>query len=305
MGRKKKLFRKRTLAIFIAVFSVPLVILFGLNYIDVFQKQKEIQRVEQSTEALMDKMKKMLDEEKTRLNAKPLEKDKVTQNTILKLPPVVTQKQEEVKAPKKQEDHRSEINDYKKSLEAIDKKPVKVVKKKYKPKGKPKLAIIIDDVAYPHQVRKIQAIPYKVTPSFFPPTSRHPDTVKLSQKFEFSMVHLPLQAISYVRPEPGTLNVEDSKQTIRKRIQELKATFPHLSYYNNHTGSKFTANYTAMDRLISVMQSEKLVFVDSRTTAQTKVPQVFEKHKLTLFSRDIFLDNKIEKSAIRKQLKKL
>ena len=41
----------------------------------------------------------------------------------------------------------------------------------------PKLAIIIDDVAFLHEIRDIKKIPFKITPSFFPPSKRYPDTL--------------------------------------------------------------------------------------------------------------------------------
>lgn len=126
----------------------------------------------------------------------------------------------------------------------------------------------------------------------------------MSKEFEFSMIHLPTEALSFGRPEPDTLKVGDSIYVIRKRIQQIKAWFPHITYYNNHTGSKFTADYRSVDKLMRVMQEEGLIFVDSRTTAQTQVPKVAQKYNVSLYSRDIFIDNSTQKSAIRKQLKK-
>ena len=178
------------------------------------------------------------------------------------------------------------------------------VEKKIIYRGKPKLAIIIDDVAYAHQTRLIKKIPFKVTPSFFPPTKRHPDTIELSNNFKFAMIHLPTEALSFSRPEPETLKVGDSTQDMKKRIKQIKNWFPSIKYYNNHTGSKFTSDLKSMDRLIRVMKDEKIHFVDSRTTAQTKAPKVSKKYGLKLYSRDIFIDNNIEKNLIKKQLKK-
>jgi len=53
-----------------------------------------------------------------------------------------------------------------------------------------------------------------------------------------------------------------------------------------------------------IMKSENLHFVDSRTTAATKAPQVAQKYNLPLYSRDIFLDNSLNKKEITNQLKK-
>jgi len=279
------------IALLATIFAFTIV--YGVNYFQLIQSKKENQK---STEILMDKMKKMLDEEKKRLDSLPKYKEPK------KLPPATVIKPKEIE----KETHLSEIKDYKKSLEKEDKKPKKPlhVEKKYTYMGKPKLAIIIDDVAYVHQTRLIKKIPFRVTPSFFPPTKRHPDTIKLAKDFRFYMIHLPAEALSFGRPEPETLKVGDSIQVVRKRIKQIKKWFPSVKYYNNHTGSKFTADFQAMDRLMGIMKEENLYFVDSRTTASTKAPKVAKKYGLELYSRDIFIDNSIEKNLIKKQLMK-
>ena len=296
VSKKNKLFSKKKIALVLLACFSAFAIVYGVSYFQLMQSKKVN---EKSTEVLMDKMKKMLDDEKNRLDSLP----KYTEpKKPKKLPPVVVVEEKKVA----KENHLSEINDYKSSLKKEKKKEKKPlhVKKKTTFSGKPKLAIIIDDVAYAHQTRLIKKIPFKVSPSFFPPTKRHPDTIKLSKNFTFAMIHLPTEALSFGRPEPETLKVGDSTEDMRKRIKQIKKWFPSIKYYNNHTGSKFTSDYIAMDRLIKVMKEEKVIFVDSRTTASTKAPEIFKKHGLKLYSRDIFIDNSIEKKLIKKQLKK-
>ncbi len=265
--------------------------------------------VNASTRQLMDKMKKMLEDEKNRLKNEAIVKKidenqteknvkKVTQKIIIK--PKNIKKENIVKS-----NYLSEVKDFEKSSKYTKKTEEKnITQKVIKYSGKPKLAIIIDDVSFLSQVKKIQEIPFKVTPSFFPPTKRHPDTIELSHKFKFAMIHLPLEAMHFANAEPETLLASDSQSTIAKRIDEIKKEFPQIKYYNNHTGSKFTSNLKAMQRLITVMQSENLHFVDSRTSADTKAHEVFNALHLKLLSRDVFLDNTIVPAAILSQLKK-
>ncbi len=115
---------------------------------------------------------------------------------------------------------------------------------------KPKLAIIIDDMANASQVRGLKALNLKLNPSFFPPDKNHSETPKLALKFDFYMVHLPLAAINYNKPELDTLNPNDSKERIFKKIKQIKKDFKDLRYINNHTGSLFTSNEEAMRKLI-------------------------------------------------------
>lgn len=269
-----------------------------------------------SSDELMRKMKQMLDDEKMRLASLPeAPKEKPSVEPSLDVNETKTQSADEISsdvssASIPQEDDTkthelSEVHEYQKSLKeekVTQHKPSEVIRKKYPPGTTPKLAIIIDDVSFAWQTRMMKEIPYKVTPAFFPPTSGHPDTVRLSHEFPFAMVHLPLEAKYYSRPEEDTLNTTDSYEKIEKRIKRIKAWFPHIIYYNNHTGGYFTAHYEAMDKLVGIMKEQNLSFVDSRTIGNSKAPEITKKHGMFLYSRDVFLDNSLNKAEIRTQL---
>ena len=169
---------------------------------------------------------------------------------------------------------------------------------------KPRLVIIIDDVAYKHQADAIKSVNLKLTPSFFPATSAHPETPVLARRFGFYMIHLPMQALGgFKGAEIGTLTVNDDYEKIAKKLQSIKRDFPDLKYINNHTGSRFTSDATAMDRLMRAMRDENLIFVDSKTTSPTKVYGAAKKYSMPYIARDVFLDHDGSKAAVRKQLK--
>jgi polysaccharide deacetylase 2 family uncharacterized protein YibQ/cell division protein FtsB len=170
--------------------------------------------------------------------------------------------------------------------------------------NKPKLAIIIDDVTSNSQIKKIQNIGYTVNIAILPPTSRHPNSAKIAKKLDHYMVHLPLQASSYKYDEENTLYINDTLQTIEDRILAIKKLYPRVKYINNHTGSKFTENTEAMDKLLYVLKNQGITFVDSRTTAKSVVKEVAKKYNSKVLSRNIFLDNKKDFTYIQKQLKK-
>lgn len=184
-------------------------------------------------------------------------------------------------------------------------KPLKRPQKDVKlTSSKPKLAIIIDDVSVRSHVNAIKSIGLPITMSFLPPSSFRPNSAKLASKEKFYMVHLPMEAKRFTREEPLTLKTKDSQDKILHRIKELKTLFPKVKYINNHTGSKFTSNETAVNRLIFVLNSQNINFIDSRTTAKTKVPKVMKNFGLKYMARDVFLDHKMEKSYIKSQIKK-
>ncbi len=175
---------------------------------------------------------------------------------------------------------------------------------KKKKKVNPKIVIIIDDVTSKAQISLVNKIPFPVTMSFLPPTKKHINSAKITKNIPIYMIHLPLEASTRAYEEENTLYINDSLETIDKRINSLKKLYPKAKYINNHTGSKFTANKTSMNKLLKTLKKYNYIFVDSRTTAKTATAYYAQKYNLKYFSRNIFLDNKREKRYIQKQLQK-
>ena len=169
--------------------------------------------------------------------------------------------------------------------------------------AKPKLVIIIDDMSVKSQVEAVKALKLPLTMSFLPPSKARPNSAKLAAKEPFYMVHLPMEAISFTKEEPFTLRVDDSQAKITARIKSVKKLFPRVHYINNHTGSKFTSNERAVNRLIYALNQEHINFIDSRTIGDTKVPKVMKNFGLKYMSRDVFLDHHMDKAYVKKQIR--
>ena len=187
--------------------------------------------------------------------------------------------------------------------ESLANPPKEKVKKTNLYTTKPKLAIIIDDMQTASQVRAVKSLHLKLTMSFLPPRAARPNSAKLASHEKFYMVHLPMEAMHFNANEPHTLRINDSQQKISARIKEIKRLFPKVSYINNHTGSKFTSNEIAMNRLIFALNANHIHFIDSRTTAKTMAPKVLKNFGLKYVSRDVFLDHHMDKAYILKQIK--
>jgi len=168
---------------------------------------------------------------------------------------------------------------------------------------KARLAIIIDDVSITSHINAIKSLGIPITMSFLPPRAARPDSAKLAAKESFYMVHLPMEAQSFSKEEPFTLHTDDSQSVISKRIKELKKLFPRVHYINNHTGSKFTSDELAMNRLIFSLKKEGINFIDSRTSSQTKAPKVMSNFGLKYVARDVFLDHHADIPYIKEQIK--
>ncbi len=201
-----------------------------------------------------------------------------------KLPPIVREKE------------KKPLNRY--LPETVQKKQRKKVYR-----GLPRLVIIMDDVRSLEQGKMIKRLPFKVTPSIFPVTVDHPDTKKVARMFRCYMVHTPMEAFHYPKEEENTLETGDSLQTIERRIRAIKHDFPRLTAINNHTGSKFTSDPKAMDRLFCALQKYGIRFVDSRTAPTTKACQIGELHGTHVLSRNVFLDNVDDVDAILARLR--
>ena len=169
-------------------------------------------------------------------------------------------------------------------------------------KGRAKLVLIIDDVATFEHASMIKSLGLKITPSIFPATKTHPDTPSIARSFEFYMIHLPMQAKHFDSPEIGTLTINESFESMLEKIKKIRKDFPRAKYTNNHTGSRFTSDYDAMDKAYRALIEQGFIFVDSKTIAQTAVARAAKKYNQPYISRDIFLDDDPSASAVRREL---
>ena len=169
-------------------------------------------------------------------------------------------------------------------------------------KGRAKLVLIIDDVATFEHASMIKSLGLKITPSIFPATKTHPDTPNIARSFEFYMIHLPMQAKHFDSPEIGTLTINESFESMLEKIKKIRKDFPRAKYTNNHTGSRFTSDYDAMDKAYRALIEQGFIFVDSKTIAQTAVARAAKKYNQPYISRDIFLDDDPSASAVRREL---
>lgn len=173
-----------------------------------------------------------------------------------------------------------------------------------KPRSKkPKLAIIIDDMSNENDAKNLKAVGLKLTPSFFPRSKFTPHTPQIAKNFKHFMIHLPLEALNY-KDELDTILIGDSVLHMEAKIRSIRSDFPNARFINNHTGSKFTSNKKAMERLYNVLSIYNFDFVDSLTVGNSKVQKVAQNCGKRYIYRDIFLDNIQNVAEIRKMLKK-
>lgn len=170
--------------------------------------------------------------------------------------------------------------------------------------SRPRLVIIIDDVANPRELKAIESIPLKLTPSLFPPSRFSKQTAQMAKGLRHYMVHFPMQADNHpYGAMPDTVTIYEPTAQWRARVKALRRFFPGCVYTNNHTGSLFTSDYEALYTLYGFLREEGFIFVDSRTSRETQGERVARAYGDRYLHRDVFIDNEQTFGAIRKQLK--
>ena len=223
-----------------------------------------------------------------------------------KLETIINDNKEKEEKKEEPKEIIKEIKEVKKVI-PIDEKNI-ITKKdtfKYNKDTKAKLVILIDDVSTKAQKDKILNIGYTVNMAFLPPTKTHKDSASIAQNLPFYMIHFPMQASSAFKGEEiNTLKITDSYETIEKRVKQLRDWYPNAIYTNNHTGSVFTENEEAVDKLFRALKKYNFIFVDSRTSAKSVIKKYAKKYDMPYIVRNTFIDNDRDYKSIQTQLKK-
>jgi hypothetical protein len=120
------------------------------------------------------------------------------------------------------------------------------------------------------------------------------------------MLHQPMEPRDRgLSPGPGALYVGDEPAKISHTVEENISSVPFAIGMNNHMGSRFTAAPREMLETLQVVKDRGLFFVDSLTTGDSKGYKTAKTLHLPATSRDVFLDNRVEESAILRQLQQL
>lgn len=115
-------------------------------------------------------------------------------------------------------------------------------------------------------------------------------------------LHQPMEAVGGQNPGPGAIYVGMSEKEIRSILERNVAEVGPIVGMNNHQGSRATADEATMRVVLEFCKERGLLFLDSRTTAETVVPAVAAGLGITIGERDVFVDNIPERAAIIRYL---
>lgn len=173
------------------------------------------------------------------------------------------------------------------------------------PGDRPIIAIVLDDVgAAPLDVPGALGLPAPVTLSIM---TYAPNAAKIASEAHRTgheiMVHVPMEPINRdADPGKNALLTNLSADEIARRLDWGLAQFQGYVGINNHMGSKFTQNAAGMRVVLEALKERGLLFLDSRTIANSVGDSLAAEIGVTHLQRDVFLDDVIDAADIMKEL---
>ena len=170
--------------------------------------------------------------------------------------------------------------------------------------SRPLIAIVIDDVGLDRpRSRRAWELPGPMTMSFLPYAKELREQAKSARaKGHELMLHLPMEPNGRNDPGPHALLVSLSDAELRQRTNAALDSFEGFVGVNNHMGSRFTALRPGMETVMRQFKARGLMFLDSRTTAQSVGDQTAHDQGVPSIVRHVFLDDEETLDAVRRKL---
>lgn len=170
--------------------------------------------------------------------------------------------------------------------------------------ARPLIAIVIDDVGLDRpRSKRAWELPGPLTMAFLPYAKDLREQARAARgRGHELMLHLPMEPTGRNDPGPGALLVSMSDVEIRQRTVAALDSFEGFAGVNNHMGSRFTAFRPGMETALRQMKPRGLMFLDSRTTAQSVGDQTAQELGVPGIVRHVFLDDEESVEAVRRKL---
>lgn len=170
--------------------------------------------------------------------------------------------------------------------------------------SRPLIAIVIDDVGLDRpRSRRAWELPGPLTMAFLPYAKELKDQLKAARAAgKEIMLHLPMEPTGRADPGPGALLVSMSDNEIGRRTAAALDGMEGYVGVNNHMGSRFTTFKPGMQTVLQQVRSRGLLFLDSRTTAQTVGEQIALEAGVPTLPRNVFLDDEETLAAVKRKL---
>ena len=171
------------------------------------------------------------------------------------------------------------------------------------------LVFVIDDAGMNAEYTKRYAsLPFPLTIAVLPKLLHSKDCAYIVRSSGKELIlHQPMQSLNHnLDPGPGKISVDMSFSQISSIINENLAEIgPGVKGLNNHEGSEVTQDVLRIGAVLDVCLENKIYFLDSRTTANTKAPQAALERDMTIFEKSgPYIDNIVSREAMLKEIYK-
>lgn len=166
-----------------------------------------------------------------------------------------------------------------------------------------KLAVVIDDFGYrEHNEKQIIALPYPITVAVLPNSPNGVSIATLAHQHNKDVIiHLPMAPIGKQPLEIDTLFPSMTQSEIHRIISQAVNKVPYAIGLNNHMGSLMTSDLAGMQKVMNSLSDYSLFFLDSKTIAKSKAIEAAIEYRVPTVTRDVFLDDSQELSAVAHQ----
>jgi len=162
------------------------------------------------------------------------------------------------------------------------------------------LVFVIDDAGYSlGELEPFLAFPGPLTIAVLPGL---PHSAEAARRIRAAgkevLLHQPMEAIGGQDPGPGSIRAGMNSDEIRSIINRNLDELGPVAGINNHEGSRITMDEGVMETVLALCREKGLLFLDSRTTAETAAPKAARLLGMNIIQRDIFLDNSTDRKSI-------
>ena len=174
---------------------------------------------------------------------------------------------------------------------------------------RPKIAIVIDDLGIDlGRGARILALPAPLTVAYLPYADNLADQTAAARRAGHELfLHLPMDPKNreITDPGPNALLVDLDIGELRRRLDWNLSRFDGYVGVNNHMGSRFTNDASALATVMTELNRRGLLFLDSRTSAASVALTQARRDGVPSVARDVFIDHIGTPDAVRAALAKV
>ena len=163
------------------------------------------------------------------------------------------------------------------------------------------LVIVIDDAG--NNLRDLDAFLELNMPLTIAVLPSLPNSVEAARRIRAAgkelFLHQPMESQGGRNPGPGAIfhgmEADEIRAVISRNLEEIGP----VAGINNHEGSLVTMDESAMAVILALCRERGIVFLDSRTTAETAAPAAARRLGMSIGERDVFIDNVPERDSMK------